>query len=190
MKSTFPQAACPRVRGLFPLLLAAALAASCSSSSGVAASPRAAYPALADGAPSIEALVDRFVRAVDNADEEGLRRLRVTREEYLNIIVPGSVAIGQPPREIPEESAELHWKMLDAKSRDAARATLQEVGGRKLTREKLWFTRGVTNYDAYSAYGQVRVSVVGEGGREMLLRAGTIAEVGGSFKFVGLNWNE
>lgn len=141
-------------------------------------------------APSIDALLDQLLQAVMANDEQSLHRLRVTESEYLTIIVPWTVEEGRPARTIPEQSATFYWRMLDAKSRDMARLMLQQFGGKKLQSRQPEYTNGVQKYGGYTAYGQVRLPVVNEQGKEALLRSGTIAEVAGGYKFIGLNWND
>jgi hypothetical protein len=145
---------------------------------------------LVDAAPSLDALLDQFVDAVQRNDESALHALRVTEAEYTGIIVPWTVPAGQPQRQVPEQSTRFYWTLLDAKSRDLVRLLLDQHGGKKLRRTTAEYTKGVQTYGGYTAYGQLRLHVLDEEGKDVLLRAGTIAEVNGQYKFIGLNWND
>ena len=47
-----------------------------------------------DGAPSVESLMDQFLDALARQDEAALTRLRVSKEEYTRIIMPGQIGGG------------------------------------------------------------------------------------------------
>jgi hypothetical protein len=185
-----------RVHGMVRALVSAAVMIACvacsdtPTTSTAAAAVRTSSRQLSGGAASIDALLDQFVQAVAANDAAGLQRLRVTEAEYRQIIIPWTVEEGQPPRNIPEESASLYWRMLDTKSRDMSRFLLEQFGGKPLTRKAPTYTKGVQKYAGYTAYGQVRLPVTDDHGQELLLRTGTIAEVSGQYKFIGLNWND
>src|SRR5262245_38283508 len=63
----------------------------------------AAGAGLERGYASKEALVKRFVEALGKKDEPTLSALRVSEKEYVDIIVPGAVAEGQPLRQWPQD---------------------------------------------------------------------------------------
>lgn len=155
-------------------------------------SPRSAEPPLRlnDGAASVDALLDELLQALAAKDEAALHRLRVTEAEYRELIVPGTVEEGKPLRRVSAQTATFFWRLLDAKNRDLGRIMLQEFGGQPLERRGLTYTHGVKKYGGYTAYGQVRLQVANQQGREMELRTGTIAEVDGRYKFIGINWED
>lgn len=145
-------------------------------------------PMLAGGATSVDALLDQFLDAVAANDEVALHHLRVTETEYRSIIVPGTVDVGAPPRHVTPKITTFFWHMLDAKSRDFAYQTLSEFGGQHLQRRSVSYTKGIRKFGGYTAYGDVHLEVATDEGKELQVRSGTIAEVDGRYKFIGLNW--
>jgi hypothetical protein len=142
----------------------------------------------ADGsARSADELVSRLLDALATRDEVALHRLRVTRDEYLNVIVPQTVEPGRPPRQVSERPKEFFWEVLDLKSRLYASRLLQDFGGRRYIHHDLRFSRPTRQYAGYDAYGEVRLALADEDGAERELRAGWIAAVGERFKFLGFN---
>src|SRR5262245_20739115 len=67
------------------------------------AGERQARASFADGAPSVGVLMDEFVQALTRKDMEALNRLRVSKIEYVDLIVPGTVPVGKPPRQVSEK---------------------------------------------------------------------------------------
>ncbi|MCK6555797.1 hypothetical protein L6Q96_14665 [Candidatus Binatia bacterium] len=147
-------------------------------------------PALAGGAPSIDALVDRLLAAVAANDPQQLRALRVTEEEYLGIIVPWTVPPGQAPRGTSAKSAAYMWRGLETRSDYFMQALLDEFGGHVLRRTAPSFTKEPRGFAGYTAYGKLRLDVVDADGRAGVLRSGTIVDVNGQYKFIGLNWDD
>jgi hypothetical protein len=143
------------------------------------------------GAPSIDGLIDNFLDAVERKDSDAMHRLRVTKDEYLLIIVPGTVDEGQPPRQISEEPREFFWKLTDRKSRYAADAIVDRFGGRHFAGHDLRFSKGTTRYLWYTVRGQVRLNLhLPDDPSAYELRTGSIAEVNGRYKFLAFNWND
>jgi len=196
-----------RLIGVFTLLLAGASLATIAAERGpstkteAAAGPQhidaapAAGPAgppitFTDGALSIDALIAEFLDAVEHKDEAALHRLRVTKQEYQQIIVPGTAEKGQLPRQISEMPREFFWSLTDRKSRYAAENILQNFGGLHFTSHDVRFTKGVNEYLWYTAYGQVRIDLRRpENPDVMHLKTGTIAKVDDRYKFLAFNWN-
>jgi hypothetical protein len=145
---------------------------------------------LRDGAPSVDALVDELLDAIERNDKDAMHRLRVTRDEYLQIIVPGTVEKGQAPRQVSEQPREFFWSLNDSKSRYAADNILTRFGGRKPLKHELRFSRGTTEYLWYTARGQVRLDLTyADQPLPEELRTGTIAEVDGRYKFLAFQWD-
>lgn len=176
------------------LLVAAGCARSAEPAQAAAAvaAPAVSRPPIgfADGAESVDALIDAFLAAVQRNDREALHRLRVTKDQYMQIVVPGTTDPGQPPRQVTEQPRELFWSLNDTKSQYAAQNILERFGGKRVSSHQLRFSRGTTEYLWYTARGQVRLDLMLEG--ETLpqeLRTGTIAEVDGRYKFLAFQWD-
>ncbi len=139
------------------------------------------------GATSVDALIDRFLKAVEAKDEAALRRLRVTEKEYRNIIIPGTIKPGEKPRQANAQNSQFFWSMLNAKSEDIGRVLIKNYGGHHYKRKELKLTKGTREFGWYKAHGNVELTVEDESGGTKELRTGTIAEVNGRYKFIGFN---
>jgi hypothetical protein len=144
---------------------------------------------LSNGAGSVDQLLDRFLAALEKRDVEGLHGLRVTREEYLDIVVPGTVAKGQPPRQVSERPKQYFWEMLEFKSREFGKLLAERHGGRHYVDRQVEFSEPRREYAWYTAHGELRMRLQAEDDSVHELRSGWIAEVGGQFKFIGFEWD-
>ena len=84
--------------------------------------------ALDGGAPSREALVRAFVRAVEASDREALGGLLVTRHEYADLVFASS-EYARPPMQSKPEVA---WMLLTNENGKAIVRLLDRLGGRPL----------------------------------------------------------
>jgi hypothetical protein len=144
----------------------------------------AAAPRLAGAAPSIDALVARFLRVLANGDWAKLERLRVSEGEYLDIILPGNVEPGEAPRRFPPAKREFFWSLLDGKSRYAEAALLAEHGGRPYRAREVHFRKGTKRYAGFTAHRRLALTVEDAEGSRHELHTGSVAEVSGGYKFV------
>lgn len=161
-------------------------------SPAAAESPAASQPplALSNASPSKDDLIRRFLAAIAERDTGALDSLRMTQREYCEIIAPGTVAPGQPPRATEARILDFYWRMLDTKSRDQSRQVLEAYGGKKFEVVGIEYVRGDKEYAWYRAIGEPRIRVRNEAGKEAVIPAGYVAEVGGQYKFIGLNWED
>ena len=148
-----------------------------------------AQPKLTNSASSIDALLDAFQKALDARDEQALHRLRVTEQEYCDIIIPGTVKPGEAPRTVAPTPSAFWWSMINQKSEDTARMFLERFGGHKTKRIAVTFSKGTREFAWYKAHGDVRLTLEDEQGRQRELHTGAIAEIDGQFKFIGFNTN-
>jgi hypothetical protein len=146
----------------------------------------AAAPAtrLENGFPSIDALIGRFLGALTAKDQQALRRLRVNQREYIDIIMPGSIEPGRERKKFPEEKAEYFWEVLNTKSLYSEIALLNGYGGRKYKVRDVSWAKGVKEFDGYTGYAQLRLTVQDEKGESHDIETGSVAKVGGRYKFV------
>lgn len=145
---------------------------------------------LQGGAPSIDALLDRLLAAIKAGDTKAMHALRLSKVEYTNIIVPGEVPKGQPPRATFASVNDTFHGMLDTKSRYAADAILTGFKGKDYVSRELVMSEPTREFAWYTAHGEVRLTLVDAQGSRHLLRTGWIAEVDGQFKFIGFNWDD
>jgi|SoiMethySBSTD1v2_1073268.scaffolds.fasta_scaffold272696_2 hypothetical protein len=139
---------------------------------------------LRDGARSVDDLMQDLVLAIRENDEGALRRLRVNEEEYRNVILPGSVAPNEAPREYAPKFETYLWGSLDQKNRHSERNLLGVYGGRSLTVENTLFKRGVRVYRGYTAHSQLDLKLRDDKGAEVTFEMGSVAEVGDRYKFI------
>jgi len=137
-----------------------------------------------EGVPSEAALVDRFLEALRKNDAAALHDLRVTDAEYLGVILPGSVEPGQPLRAWRPDANQYFWGILDTKSRYSEINLLEQFGGRTYHLKSTEFAKGTKTYATYNAYRQLRLVLTGEDGEDVRLSTGSIAELGGQWKFI------
>jgi hypothetical protein len=145
---------------------------------------RAGAPTVTGGADSKEALVRQFLDALEHDDAAALRALRVDREEYLTIILPGTVPPGQPLRKWRSEATQYFWGEIDSKCLYTEEALLATWRGHHWTVKEMTFDKGQQDYATYRAWKQTRLVLAGEDGKEARLETGSIAEIGGRYKFL------
>ncbi|MCW5889678.1 MAG: hypothetical protein KIT14_03920 [bacterium] len=129
-------------------------------------------------------LIVRLLKAFEANDADGVRKLRVTRREYLKIIMPGFVEPGAPPRIVDKQESEFWWNLLDGKSLYTELALLNDYGGRRFTVKEVTFLKGVKSYAWYTSHGRILLTLADEGGEERRLQMGSVIEANGAFKFV------
>ena len=139
---------------------------------------------LQHGAPSIDRLIDEFVAAINDRDKEKLRQLRVSQDEYLGLILPGSVEPGQRRPQYNQEESEYLWGTLNGKSIYAEANLIASYGGHHATVTAKEFRKGKKQYADYTAYKQLMLTLKDDKGTEATMRIGSIAEVDGQFKFI------
>ena len=137
------------------------------------------------GAPSVDALLKQFVQALSNSDGNALTALLVSRQEYVDLIVPGTVPVGRDPRQVSDQPKEFFWKMLDTKDHYYQESLLNQFGGRPYRDYTLKLTQGTREYAWYKAHGRVKLDLRGEDDTPYYLSTGWIAEVDGKYKFIG-----
>jgi hypothetical protein len=140
--------------------------------------------ALQGGARSVQELIDQLLRALHQKDQDALRGLRVTEREYRSIILPGSVKPGEQPRRLATEWIEFLWGSLDTRSRNNERDMVHALGGKELTLRQIAFDGGERQYAGYKAYREPRLELSDGGGQPLSIDTGSIAEVGGRYKFI------
>lgn len=139
---------------------------------------------LRDGFSSADALIDGLLQALHDQNRDALQRLRLTESEYRKIVLPGHVAVGETLRRYPEETSTYAWTTLNAKSFHYESKLLAEFGGRTYDVTGVEYAEGTQAYATYTAHKQLRLKLRRDDGREMELETGSIAEIGGRFKFV------
>jgi hypothetical protein len=135
-------------------------------------------------APSIETLIDQFLNALAAKDRAALHQLRVTESEYLDTILPGTVAVGAEQRKWPENVSKFYWAQMNDKSTFYEGFLLQKFGGRKYRFKSVQYEKGTQQYATYSAFKQMRLALEDGDGAPVELATGSVAEVDGHYKFI------
>jgi hypothetical protein len=154
------------------------------------AAAQKARQSFAGGAPSVDALMDQFVEALSKKDMDALTKLRVNETEYVDLIVPGTVPLGRPPRQVSQSPREFFWRMLDTKSRYFADNLMERFGGRTYRSHQLRFSKPTQEYAWYKAHGEVRMELQGDDDVTYHLPTGWVAEIDGKYKFIGYEYND
>jgi len=140
---------------------------------------------LANAEPSIDSLLAKFQHALESKDKQLLRSLRVDRDEYLDIIMPGSVDEGQPRATYNETAQNYFWGVLNGKSIYIEANLLNDFGGKPLKLTSIEYRKGVKRYRDYTAYKQLMLTIDdGSGNPPEHMKIGSIAEVNGQYKFI------
>ena len=139
---------------------------------------------LVDGARSTDELVGELVAALNAKDAKALRSLRMNERDYREVIVPGSNAPGESPRQFTEEWMDLLWGSYDTRSAHRERDLLANFGGKKLTLRTASFTGRERQYLGYLAHRKLVVDCVDDAGNDVNIQMGAIAEVDGRYKFL------
>jgi len=171
-----------RRRMMVSWVLAATMAIG--ASAVVAHAARRPATQLQNTAPSMDALIARFLAALSAKDRKALQRLRVTDREYIDVIMPGSIEPGRKRRTFAEEKARYFWDALNEKSLFSEIALLNGYGGRKYKVRDVSWAKGVKHFDGYTGYAQLRLTVEDEKGEPHEIATGSVAEIGGRYKFV------
>lgn len=139
---------------------------------------------LAGGASSVDELIDKFAAALRTKDKEKLRSLRVSQDEYLKVILPGSIDEGAPRPRYTQEEQEYFWGLLNGKSVYVEANLMSSWGGRDIKVTAHDFRRGTKKYADYTAYKQLILKFKDGEGNEDAMKIGSIAELDGRFKFI------
>jgi len=137
-----------------------------------------------EGSFSIDELVDRLLAGLAANDLVALDALRIGEREYVNFILPGSRPEGDPASKYPEHASRYFWETQNTKSLYSLAALLQQFGGHKYTRKAVTFRGGTKTYRWYVAHKATRILAETEGGSEVEILVGSIAELDGRFKLV------
>jgi len=134
--------------------------------------------------PSIDALLEKFRQALEAKDKTLLRSLRVSQQEYLGVILPGSVDEGAPRASYDEQARKYFWSVLDTKSIYSEAGLLSSYGGRPLKLTNVEYRKGIKKYRDYTAYKQLTLTFDDGSPDPEHVRLGSIAEVDGQYKFI------
>jgi hypothetical protein len=137
--------------------------------------------ALEGGAPSRDALVRAFVRAVETKDTASLRCMVVSRGEFAYLYYPTS-AQGLPPYSL---SPDLYWFMTVQQSNRGVYHLVNELGGKHLPYAGYHCQGDSTVEGENTLWGPCLINTVQRGGDTLPQRLfGPIVARGGTYKFL------
>jgi hypothetical protein len=147
---------------------------------------RAAFPgysatAFAGGAPSRDALVRRFLRALAAADTNGLRTAVVTPREFVDLYYPGSPYASRPYH----QSVGFAWQMIRNPSDAGFRKLMQRLAGHPITFVSQRCEPAVQQEGSVDRYTGCLVRIVDARGDTVTRRLfGSIVSYRGDYKFL------
>jgi hypothetical protein len=152
---------------------------------GNIATSQAAIPRfrVSGGAASMDELISRFLEAVRAKDRGALEKLRFTEEEYREVLIPGFVPEGQPPKVVGADASKYFYDHMNTRSFYHLAHILRVHGGKQYRLERYAFDKGSERYAWFTAHRRLKLLLVDEAGNEIGLQTGSIAEVDGHFKF-------
>lgn len=143
------------------------------------------HAALAGGAASVDDLVASFLAALRRGDPAGVEALRIGRDDYLDVILPGSVEPGEPLQPVDRAKAGPYWWEYLSERSDLHRDELvRDFGGRDLQLVGFRFAKGTRQFANHVAHRRLVIELRGADGETRDLQTGSIAEVDGRFKFI------
>ena len=134
---------------------------------------------LANARSTPEALATAALEAIEAEDEDALRTLMVTREEYETLLWP----LLPDRHQMPFDFA---WSVTGPRSRKARRQALSEYGGEPLALERVELGSEVERYEAFTLYRRSRIWVrrTDTGAVGMMPLMDTVVEMAGGWKFM------
>jgi hypothetical protein len=136
---------------------------------------------LAHTKPSIEALSEEVLAKVYEKDIATLEQLELTKEEFKRFIWP-HVPWSNPETNMPFE---YYWRDIHQKSTWALRRVLVQNGGKKYDLIRVYFAKGVRDYNHARLYRDTRLVVKDEAGEEKELNIfGSVLELNGAYKIL------
>lgn len=135
------------------------------------------------GASSMDELMERFLSALQRGDRDTLEALRLTKDEYVHLVMPGHVPPGQPPQALSPAAADYFYSVMDLKSRYFRDALVARFAGRKLELREVTFDKGIGEYAGHRSYKRAVLRLLDEDGGPIELRIGSVVQRDGRLKF-------
>jgi hypothetical protein len=136
---------------------------------------------LSGGVASRDALVRKYLRAIEKRDTVMLRRLLLTRSEFAYVYYPTNPQ-GLPPYDL---SPDLMWFMVSTGSGKGLTRALAELGGQRLGYTGYVCDSVPSRQGANTVWGPCAVHLRLKGGESTSERLfGLIVERGGRYKFI------
>jgi hypothetical protein len=159
------------MRMLFPICLSLLLSIGCRVAGGDS-------PPLQYAQPSAEVLAGKVLEALAQRDDQGLKDLVITKEEFCRYVWPEL-----PSSKTPNLTCDWVWNAFEPGDIAGRRQIMARHGGKQCSLIRLRSARGITEYKSFRVHEDVRVTVRDSAGKEEELKLfGSILEYGGQFK--------
>jgi len=133
---------------------------------------------LINAEPSAAALARRVIGSLAREDEDDLKSLRITKQEFCQIVWPEL-----PSSKLPNVSCDFAWEQATLKSLGGLSKMLPIHRGKRYEMVSVRFARGTDSYKSYKVHKEAHVVVKDEKGVEQEVRLfGSVLEMGGRFK--------
>lgn len=130
--------------------------------------------------PSAEALAERVLEALAKQDEQSLKGLVLTKEEFCTYVWPEL-----PSSEIKNLTCDWVWDSFYPSDVAGLRQTLRMHGGKQYSLVRVRFAKGVTEYKTFKVHEESRVVVKDDSGQEREFKLfGSMLELEGQFKLL------
>jgi len=135
---------------------------------------------LANAQPSAEALAQKVLESLAYKDDQSLKDLVVTKEEFCSYVWPEL-----PSSTIPNLTCDWVWDSFAPSDVAGRQQTLANHGGKHYSLIGIRFARGTTAYKGFKVHEDTRVVVRDTSGQERELKLfGSILELDGQFKLL------
>jgi hypothetical protein len=133
---------------------------------------------LAHAQPSAEALAERALEALARRDDQGLKTLVVTKEEFCRYVWPEL-----PSSRIPNLTCDWVWNAFEPSDAAGRQETLARHSGKQYRLVRVRFAKGTTQHDSFKVHQDARVVLRDEADQEAEMKLfGSVLEMDGQFK--------
>lgn len=133
---------------------------------------------LASAYASADALARRFLAALATSNAEAIKAMRVTKEEFCDLVWPDL-----PSSRLPNVTCDWAWDQATLKSASGLAEMFKDHQGKRYEFLSLRFAKGTESYPSYTVHKEARLRVRDEAGAERELRLfGSMLEMDGRFK--------
>jgi hypothetical protein len=134
---------------------------------------------LAGSRPSLDELAVDFLEALHSGDEQRIRQLALSKDEFVQYVWP-ELPASDPSTNL---NSDFIWEQTYIHSLADLSGTLYKHKGRKYELSEVRFEDGTKDYGKYKVHRDARLRVINENGKEGELNLfGSVLEMEGEFK--------
>lgn len=128
--------------------------------------------------PSADVLAQQVLIGIANRDEQALRQLVLTKDEFCQAVWPEL-----PSAQTPNMTCDWAWNAFLPSDVAGLRQIISEHGGKSYSLVRLRFAKGTTAYKSFKVHEDTRMIVIDDEGKEQELKlCGSILEYQGQYK--------